>query len=253
MDKEKTKPDNLSSHFSLEKSGATLSWDFFSSDLFQEWLKGTTLDGNIQEKLQQLSEKPLVDVADTTRFSKLFSYVEDNDIWRYALPDSKAFSAGLAYILKDEEFDVSVNPSLFGKLEALDPQEVIETGKKVLEENDRLVEEEVEKAFVFRIMYTLPPVEESKSSSSSPTKPEFADPVNCNASFECLGVLTKLSYIRSSLGNALAKKSQSLKLAPVGLVAYEEKDAANADAVYKVELRVEFCCVFLFFFPPHHL
>jgi hypothetical protein len=49
--------------------------------------------------------------------------VEDADLWRWALPDSKAFHAGLC--ARKMEFNCSTNPGIWDQLLALDPQAVI--------------------------------------------------------------------------------------------------------------------------------
>jgi hypothetical protein len=50
--------------------------------------------------------------------------VEDADLWRWALPDSRAFHAGLS--ARKLEYSSSANPGIWEELLALDAQAVIE-------------------------------------------------------------------------------------------------------------------------------
>ncbi|KAK3415039.1 hypothetical protein EUGRSUZ_H00613 [Eucalyptus grandis] len=80
--------DNVVKILDMERSGATIAYDYF------------------KEKLVGNSK-----VGEFERMRRLFEYIEDGDLWRWRLPNSKAFSSGL----KDSniEFDVRLNPSLF--------------------------------------------------------------------------------------------------------------------------------------------
>lgn len=49
--------------------------------------------------------------------------VEDADLWRWSLPDSQAFHAGLAGLKL--EYSALANPDIFDQLLALNPQQVI--------------------------------------------------------------------------------------------------------------------------------
>lgn len=45
---------------------------------------------------------------------RLFEYIEDADLWKWALPDSKAFSSGLKDL--DIEYDATANPGVFDQV-----------------------------------------------------------------------------------------------------------------------------------------
>jgi hypothetical protein len=49
--------------------------------------------------------------------------VEDADLWRWALPGSKAFHAGLS--ARKLEYNCIINPGIWEQLLALDPDAVI--------------------------------------------------------------------------------------------------------------------------------
>lgn len=59
----------------------------------------------------------------TLEQQQLFKYIEDADLWRWALTDSKAFHSGLASL--QLEFDATKNPAIFEQLLALTPEAVI--------------------------------------------------------------------------------------------------------------------------------
>jgi oligoribonuclease NrnB/cAMP/cGMP phosphodiesterase (DHH superfamily) len=85
--------ENVIKVIDMERSGATIAFDYF------------------KEKLKFDPNQTAVEVGEFDRLGPLFKYVEDGDLWRWRLPNSKAFNSGL----KDSgiEFDVRLNPSLF--------------------------------------------------------------------------------------------------------------------------------------------
>ncbi|XP_030541250.2 uncharacterized protein LOC115748772 isoform X2 [Rhodamnia argentea] len=72
----------------MERSGATIAYDYFKEKVVGD------------DKVRELE-----------RMRRLFEYIEDGDLWRWRLPNSKAFSSGLKDL--NIEFDVRLNPSLF--------------------------------------------------------------------------------------------------------------------------------------------
>jgi oligoribonuclease NrnB/cAMP/cGMP phosphodiesterase (DHH superfamily) len=85
--------ENVTKVIDMERSGATIAFDYF------------------KEKLKLCPNQTVMEVGEFDRLGPLFKYIEDGDLWRWRLPNSKAFSSGL----KDSgiEFDVRLNPSLF--------------------------------------------------------------------------------------------------------------------------------------------
>ena len=55
---------------------------------------------------------------------ELFAYIEDADLWRWRLPDSKAFHAGFTSL--GMEWDANANPAVFDQLLRLQPADIIE-------------------------------------------------------------------------------------------------------------------------------
>lgn len=78
----------------MNRSGATIAFDYFKSKI----------DGDSGDKNEAV-------VAQFDRVRRLFEYVEDGDLWRWSLPNSKAFSSGLKDL--NFQYDVGLNPSLF--------------------------------------------------------------------------------------------------------------------------------------------
>lgn len=157
--------------FDMARSGATISYDFFQ------------LEGLTPEQQQ------------------LFKYIEDADLWRWQLPESKAFSAGLASL--QLEFDARKNPAIFDQLLAQTPASLIARGRPILAEQQRLVTEAVGQAFEVRL------------GGAAHVERDWG---------RCLAVTVgeELARLRSQLGNALAEESARRGLRAMGLVAYVE-------------------------------
>lgn len=180
---------NLTTQFDMTRSGATISRDYF----------------NIPSKLH--STRP----SDADRILQLFTYIEDNDLWRHALPDSKLFSAGFQSLGFD--FDARKDGgAIFEKILALNVDNVISKGREVIVEQDKIIADELTRAFTISIPYG----EEGKK-------------------FEMIAVLTKYPDYRSTMGNLLATKSLDQGFMSVGAVVYEEE--ALGDSLFKVSLR----------------
>ena len=80
---------NVTSVLDMKRSGATIAFDYFRG-------------------------KVNVEGGETARFDgvrRVFEYIEDGDLWRWRLPDSKAFSSGFKDL--NLQYDVGLNPALF--------------------------------------------------------------------------------------------------------------------------------------------
>ncbi|KAG6527279.1 hypothetical protein ZIOFF_009376 [Zingiber officinale] len=91
----------------MDKSGATIAFDFFKEKLLK---RSDTLKGLGIHNHQEAGQKNLSGCK-FERVQKLFEYIEDGDIWRWKLPHSKAFSSGLKDM--NIEYNVNVNSALF--------------------------------------------------------------------------------------------------------------------------------------------
>lgn len=209
---------NLETHFDMNRSGATIARDYF--------------------KLPTL-----LDPSRATAILKLFDYIEDNDLWRHKLPDSKLFSAGLnAWGL---EFDIQKSPRVFDKLMDLDFDKVVAKGREVIEEQDRIINAELETSFTIAIPFPKSESSaiaegEAKRQKTEDAAPDAAATEPQPAPFQCLAVVTTHPDYRSTQGNRLADKSAAAGngLLPAGAVVYvEEAMGAEGASKYKVSLR----------------
>lgn len=103
-------PENLEKVIDMKRSGATIAFDFFREKLSA---KGDA-SGDHEIGSNAVSGAKLLPDSQFERVHKLFKFVEDGDLWRWALPCSKAFSSGLKDL--GIEYNVNVNPSLFHKV-----------------------------------------------------------------------------------------------------------------------------------------
>ncbi|KAL8463608.1 hypothetical protein ACS0TY_034313 [Phlomoides rotata] len=86
---------NLTKVINMDRSVATIAYDYF-----KERLLGGDNNGSKNVALAELQ-----------KVRRLFEYIEDVDLWRWRLPNSKSFSSGLKDL--NLEFDVTSNPTLF--------------------------------------------------------------------------------------------------------------------------------------------
>lgn len=80
--------DNVLRVIDVTRSGATIAFDYFKERVGCE-----------------------LALSQFDRVRRLFEYIEDGDLWRWSLPNSKAFNSGLKDL--NIEFDVGLNPNLF--------------------------------------------------------------------------------------------------------------------------------------------
>ncbi|GJU15195.1 hypothetical protein Tco_1143161 [Tanacetum coccineum] len=141
---------------------------------------------------------------------KLFEYIEDADLWRWRLHNSKAFSSGLKDM--NIEFNEMFNPSIFQQLLSLDVEHVINKGLSSLSQKQTLINEVLDQSYeiVLRVL---------------------------GASGHCLAVdADAVSDLRSELGNQLAEKSRNQNLRGIGAVVYRVPELKD-DQILKISLR----------------
>ncbi|XP_016510510.1 uncharacterized protein LOC107827818 isoform X2 [Nicotiana tabacum] len=188
--------ENLIKVIDMDRSGATIAYDYFKEKLING-------DNNKAADVDALK------IGEFDNVRRLFEYIEDRDLWRWKLPDSKAFSSGLDD--RNIEYDVNLNPSLFQQLLALDLKSLIEQGKISLSHKQKRIDEVLEKSFEIAL---------------------GAGTFGC-----CLAVnADSLSELRSELGNQLAVRSRNMKLRGIGAVVYKVPELEN-DQMLKVSLR----------------
>ena len=173
-----SRPLNLDTTFvDMNRSGATLARDYFQPTL-------------------------------STDVNAAILLVEDNDLWRHSLPDSKAFAAGFSNLKL--EMDPSKNPEIWSQLLALDPTSVITTGHAKMAEEAAIIAAEAKTAFILTVDSISPPL-------------------------KCLAIVSAYPDLRSTAGNLLAEASRDRGLDPVGVIAYTEPGAGVG--VIKVSAR----------------
>ncbi|KAL3824946.1 hypothetical protein ACJIZ3_020975 [Penstemon smallii] len=184
---------NVTKVMDMERSGATIAYDYFKEKL---------LSGDVNSGKDGAFDE-------FQRVRRLFEYIEDADLWRWRLPNSKAFSSGL----KDSnlEFDVTSNPSLFQQLLSLDLDSVISQGMSSLANKQRLIDEVLEQSY------------------------EIA--LGGGAFEHCLAAnADNICELRSELGHQLANKSLKMNLRGIGAIVYRVPELEN-DQLLKISLR----------------
>ncbi|CAG9461374.1 unnamed protein product [Pedinophyceae sp. YPF-701] len=178
-----SRPENMEVTFDMDRSGATIARDHFAPK-----------------------------VPETV--AAMIRYIEDGDLWRWALAESKPFYAGLR--AKGIEYDANKDPGVFETLLRLDPGELIAAGADLMAEEARVVDAHVAAAFVVQLGGARGRSEGWGS---------------------CLAVRADgASDLRSPMGNALAAASRARGLRHMGVVAYVEPDAGEPDSI-KVSMR----------------
>lgn len=180
----------------MERSGATIAYDYFKERLLAR-------DGS------KLGDNCGWVAAEFERVRRLFEYIEDADLWRWHLPNSKAFTSGLKDM--NIEFDPRLNPALFQQLLSLDPESIINRGIQSLAQKQKLIDDVLDQSYQIAL--------------------------GGGAFGHCLAVnADSVIELRSELGHQLANKSQNMKLRGIGAVVYKVPELEN-DQLLKVSLR----------------
>ncbi|GJN21870.1 hypothetical protein PR202_gb09391 [Eleusine coracana subsp. coracana] len=132
--------ENVIKVIDMQHSGATIAFDFFKNKLLTE---ASTLQSN--ECGKDAAEIKYIPDNKVETVHKLFKFIEDGDLWRWKIPNSKAFSSGLKDL--DIEFNVNTNCKLFDQLLKLDPEHVISRGQATLSEKQRLIDDCLDKSY----------------------------------------------------------------------------------------------------------
>ena len=180
-------PVNFEKVVDQQKSGATIAWDYFSQ-LAEE--------DRSRKRVKVDDESASTDIEG---IKHKLSLVEDYDIWRFSLEDSKAFNCGFTAL--DLELDFNKNPSIFSTLLSLKTEDLISHGNLLIEQRAAAIAEVVKGRFVM--------------SFSGMHDGEKAD------SFTFYGVESNNYKILSDVGHALSTISKESGMDPVGCVCQE--------------------------------
>lgn len=196
---------NVTKVIDMKRSGATIAYDYF-----KEKLLGNAVALNCHRRVDAVGAGvKFVSDTDHERVNRLFKFIEDADLWRWALPFSNAFSSGLKDM--NIEYDVNVNSALFDQLLALDPDLIIAHGQDTLLHKQELIDKVLEQSYEISL---------------------GSGRFGC-----CLAVdADSVSNLRSELGHQLADKSRNLKLRGIGAVVYKVPELNN-DRILKISLR----------------
>lgn len=135
---------------------------------------------------------------------RMFEYVQDNDLWKHQLIQSKEFSAGFRAL--NLNMDYQKNTGIFGQLLQLTSADIIQEGLKAIELENKCHDKDI-------------------SNSHNISIQGFGN---------CLATFTTHPEFSSGLGNKLAKMSQDLNMLPVGIVYYNIGDQPKN---YKISIR----------------
>ncbi|XP_018492220.1 uncharacterized protein LOC108862558 [Raphanus sativus] len=183
---------NVTKVLDVGRSGATIAFDYFTRKLMEE------SRGNCRE------------MNDFRRMRRVYEYIEDADIWKWELPESKAFNSGIVDL--GIEYDLNQNESLFQQLLSLDHESVIKRGKESLSRKHKLIQEALEQSYEIVLG----------------GDEEFG---------RCLAVnADEIAELRSELGNQLAEKSGRMRLRGVGAVVYRVPELED-ETKLKISLR----------------
>lgn len=191
---------NVTKVIDIQRSGATIAFDYFKQKLIQDAV------GNFDAASSSCHHKALNEFE---RMRRLYEYIEDGDLWKWCLPNSKALSSGLKDL--NIEFDAVLNPNLFDQLLSLDMEAMISQGIASLSHKQKLIDDFLNQSYSITL--------------------------GGGAFGRCLAVdADSISELRSELGHQLATKSQNLNLRGIGAVVYRVPALGN-DQVLKISLR----------------
>ncbi|XP_020581744.1 uncharacterized protein LOC110025538 isoform X2 [Phalaenopsis equestris] len=192
---------NVSKLIDMERSGATIAFDYFNEKLLRRGISFGNHGGGCDVIFLPENKSETV--------QRLFKFIEDGDLWRWELPHSKAFSSGLADM--KIEYNAIVNLSLFDQLMDLDPELVISHGRETLARKQKLIDLALDQSYKIAL--------------------------GCGIFGHCLAVdADSISELRSELGHQLANKSRNLNLRSIGAVVYKVPELKN-DQLLKISLR----------------
>ncbi|KAI3797238.1 hypothetical protein L1987_32493 [Smallanthus sonchifolius] len=184
--------ENVTKVIDMGRSGATIAYDYFKQKIL------ALENGNNLSGLHKFE-----------CFRTLFEYIEDADLWRWRLHNSKAFSSGLKDL--NNEFNATLNPSLFQELLSLDAERVIKQGMISLSQKQALINEVLDQSYEIVL--------------------------DDGSSGHCLAVnADSVSDLRSELGHQLAEKSRNHNLRGIGAVVYRVPELKD-DQILKISLR----------------
>ncbi|XXG78151.1 hypothetical protein AAC387_Pa08g2153 [Persea americana] len=176
-------PDNLILHIDTERSSATAVYDYFSKKVAD----AKPSEGEVVRLLNQ---------EDGDRVSMVIKYIEDHDLRRWALPDTKAFNIGLRE--ERSKLNCVTNPYVFDQLLEISANNMIARGSLHISSRKDAAKKLLGKALKVRL----------------------------GRGFygECLGIRADgNSDLSNEIGEELSVKSAAAGLRPIGAVVYMQR------------------------------
>jgi oligoribonuclease NrnB/cAMP/cGMP phosphodiesterase (DHH superfamily) len=189
------RPDNLHDITDIKKSGATIALEFFSP---------MHIAGNETKEAYY-------------KYRELFELVEDNDLFLHNLPDSVAFYQGLFGL--ELEYDFQKNPGIFDSLMALNKDELIASGKLLIEARDH----KIATLLVSSIILTIPNSELFLFLLSFFLIVQSLFSLVDGSTVPCYAIESNDFKIVSELGKQLATISKSDGEIPMAMIYYERE------------------------------
>ncbi|KAG6584443.1 hypothetical protein SDJN02_19000 [Cucurbita argyrosperma subsp. argyrosperma] len=190
--------ENVTKVIDIQRSGATIAFDYFKQKLIQDAYGNFDVGSSNYKVLNEFE-----------RMRRLYEYIEDGDLWKWSLPNSKALSSGFKDL--NIEYDTLLNPNLFDQLLSLDMETMISRGIASLAHKQKLIEDALNQSYSITL--------------------------GGGAFGRCLAVdADSISELRSELGHQLATKSQNSNLRGIGAVVYRVPALGN-DQMLKISLR----------------
>ncbi|KAK9278107.1 hypothetical protein L1049_027665 [Liquidambar formosana] len=196
--------ENVSRIIDIGRSGATIAYDYFKEKLIASARNLDKHGGEVD-----VGGSHDVVLGEYERVKRLFEYIEDGDLWRWCLQNSKAFNSGLKDL--NIEYNARLNPALFDQLLSLNLESVINQGMVSLSQKQKLIDEAIEQSYEIALGGGA-----------------FGNCLAVNADF--------VSELRSELGHQLAIKSRKLNLRGIGAAVYKVPELKN-DELLKISLR----------------
>lgn len=194
-----TVPSSLRLVLDVNRSGATIALDYFSSRPSPERTSSGPEEPpskrqRTDAQLEWTSDYSRLfrDEEESKRLLRVFRLIEDADIWNWWLEGSKDFHAGFAALRLD--MNPATNPELFSTLRALRVEDIMKKGAEDRIALERAIAEEMKGTFELQIAEA--------------------------GGVRCLGVMTERGDLRSALGHQVAVKSQKAGMRGFGCVCY---------------------------------
>ncbi|KAJ8768933.1 hypothetical protein K2173_023928 [Erythroxylum novogranatense] len=177
-------PEKVKFFVDVERSSSNVVYEHFTSKLV-----------NLKSGSRKADQ--LLDLKNRDSVEMVLKYIEDVDLRRWSLPDTRAFNVGLSE--KRTTLNCITNPHFYGELLAMNAIDLISKGKSYISSREDGASKLLDKVFKVRL------------------RRGFYG--------ECLGVRADgHSYLSDEIGKQLSIKSSTAGLRPIGAVVYWQRN-----------------------------